>query len=408
MKLLLSLGKIDKKIFFCLLAYLLLSLLLSLMYRIYFSKKENDRINISLSIFSEFFLNVFFIIPELIIKKNKNTNKEETNRISVNTINYIFNNPNKKNYKGFQYLFISFIILVIYFYGSDIYMAIYREQSSILRNDSNKSLKIIYLFILSKLINKSNFYKHQYLSLALIALMGVIRFIINILELDYEFKFPDFLLPLFFLFLFPLIESAIFFIIKQYMEYKYYSPFFICFVMGIVISAISLIMFLIFAFIECGESQVCEVLSAKTVISENITYVFLVIESIINAFFLFIEILTINHFTVFHLMLLYGIFNLVKNIIYISKKNYYQKIIIIVSFIIEIFAVLVFVEIIILNFCGLNFDIKKNIIFRAEDEINKLRKISDYDESSIRDESLTNVLGITDVDDNEENNNFIN
>ena len=63
---------------------------------------------------------------------------------------------------------------------------------------------------------------------------------------------------------------------------------------------------------------------------------------------------------------------------------------------------------IILNFCGLNFNIKNNIIFRAEDEINKLGKISDYDESAIREESLTNVMGNTDVDDNEENNNFTN
>ena len=110
----------------------------------------------------------------------------------------------------------------------------------------------------------------------------------------------------------------------------------------------------------------------------------------------------------FHLMLLHGIINLILNIINFQNKNYYQQIIIIITFIIEIFAILVFVEMIILNFCGLNFNIKNNIIFRAEDEINKLGKISDYDESAIREESLTNVMGNTDVDDNEENNNFTN
>lgn len=403
---LLSLGNFDKKIFFCLLTYLLLSLIITLIYRIYLSKEENIRINISLSILSEFFFNIFFIIPDLIIRKNKN--KEETNGISFNTINYIFNNPYKINYKGIQYLFISFIILLIYFYGTDIYITIYKEPSAILKNDANKSLKIIYLFILSKLIDKSNFYKHQYLSLVIIALMGIIRFIMNALELNYEFKFPDFLLPLFFLFLFPFIESSIFFIIKHYMENKYYTPFFICFIMGIIISVISFIMFLIFTNIACGQSRVCEILSQKTIISENIAYVILIIESIINSLLLFIEILTINHFTIFHLMLLHGIINLILNIINFQNKNYYQQIIIIITFIIEIFAILVFVEMIILNFCGLNFNIKNNIIFRAEDEINKLGKISDYDESAIREESLTNVMGNTDVDDNEENNNFTN
>ena len=68
---LLSLGNFDKKIFFCLLAYLLLSLIITLIYRIYLSKEENIRINISLSILSEFFFNIFFIIPDLIIRKNK-------------------------------------------------------------------------------------------------------------------------------------------------------------------------------------------------------------------------------------------------------------------------------------------------------------------------------------------------
>ena len=48
----------------------------------------------------------------------------------------------------------------------------------------------------------------------------------------------------------------------------------------------------------------------------------------------------------------------------------------------EIFGVLVFTETIELNFCGLNINLKRNIMFRAGNEVNLIDKQKDENESS--------------------------
>ena len=64
------------------------------------------------------------------------------------------------------------------------------------------------------------------------------------------------------------------------------------------------------------------------------------------------------------------------------------KFILIIPCLIEIFAISVFIEIIELNFCSLNINLKKNIIFRAGSEIISLNKTIDEDSST---ESVYNL-----------------
>ena len=67
---LISLGSFDKKIFLILLIYLILQILTRVIQRYYFSKLKKYSLNISLSIIVDLGSDIFFIIPELIIKKN--------------------------------------------------------------------------------------------------------------------------------------------------------------------------------------------------------------------------------------------------------------------------------------------------------------------------------------------------
>ena len=102
--------------------------------------------------------------------------------------------------------------------------------------------------------------------------------------------------------------------------------------------------------------------------------IFYIIKSILNSIRFFIEIKFIYDFTVFHLVIFIILKVLFSNIIQIILNPFkpYVLIIIIITSLFEIFAISVFVEIIELNFCGFNKNLKMNIMNRANTEINLL------------------------------------
>ena len=178
-----------------------------------------------------------------------------------------------------------------------------------------------------------------------------------------------------------MIQCSIY-IPKYYMEYNYYSPLFIVFLIGFIFTFLSFIILVIFLFIDCGDSDNCKILFKGLSISNNIFIFLYIFKSILNSIRFFIEIKFINTFTVFHIIILtifkVLIFNIIK---IISDYNPYELIIIIVTTSFEIFGIFVFIEIIELNFCGLNLNLKMNIMNRAKSEINLL--IGEKNESDI-------------------------
>ena len=87
---------------------------------------------------------------------------------------------------------------------------------------------------------------------------------------------------------------------------------------------------------------------------------------------------TINDFTVFHIFILisfYEYINAINKII--INFNLLELITTITIISLEILVSFVFVEIIELNFCGLNRNLKRNIINRGDNEINKLYEEKD-------------------------------
>ena len=299
-----------------------------------------------------------------------------------------------------------FIFYLIYNYIYLINLQIYYEHSFIINGEITLSLRIVFLFLFSRFIDKSNFYRHQYVSMIIIVLMGIVRFIINIKQNNFTIKLPSQLLPLFIGIFHPFIDSVLFFIIKRYMKHKYYSAFLICFIFGIIISTISIIAFIIFSNINCGENDICEILSGKNVISESLTIILLVIVSIVCAIDFLIEIITIDNYSVFHLILLYSFGRLVSNIIGFSENYILEQIIILITFIIDIFAVLIFVEMIILNFCGLNYNIKKNIIHRASQDIVYILETDDDDEDDYEDNIINEGRLKSELKETDNNNDY--
>ena len=151
---------------------------------------------------------------------------------------------------------------------------------------------------------------------------------------------------------------------------------------------------LIFTNVDCGETEVCQILSDKTIISDNLTIFILIICSFIYAIYFLIDAATIYNFSVFHLMLFISIGKLINRIFNFAETLKLGQIIIILTFIIDIFAVLVFVEILILNFCRFNRNVKKNIISRAGVDI---AYILDSDDNYEDDISINEVYSIEDL-----------
>ena len=67
----------------------------------------------------------------------------------------------------------------------------------------------------------------------------------------------------------------------------------------------------------------------------------------------------------------------------------------IITYFIEIIAILVFIETIELNFCKLNVNLKKNIVFRANSELDSIYKLQkgivDNDSESNNSERLKDI-----------------
>ena len=377
-------GKFDKKFFLLLLIFIIIVTSKCSIEEFYFKKILIMSINISLNILMYFGFSIFFVIPEIIMRKAKIKKGENTNKNWNNNIIYIFNKPKKMILKGITVLILIFILYLVFLYASNIYFFIHEEKYPLVEDEGNRSFEIIYFLLLSLIIDKTHFYIHHYIPLIIMIFMGIIRFIINLIHINYEFVFPHDLLFLFLGVIIPLIESTLFFTIQKYMKYKYYSPFFIYFLMGAIFSILALIIYLIFMNVDCGEKDICLILSMETIVNIERFAVF-VIYSLMHSLYFFIVIVAINIFSVFHYFLFISFERLIVAIFSFSEYTIFEQIILIVTFIIEIFAILVFIEIIILNFCGFNYNIKKNIMFRAEYEIGQLEKVNDNDDNSIND-----------------------
>ena len=106
----------------------------------------------------------------------------------------------------------------------------------------------------------------------------------------------------------------------------------------------------------------------------------------------FLKVLTINNFSIFHIIIFISFNDFINNIfrIFFEKYSYDSKLIVIITFSFEIFAIFVFVEIIELNFCGLSTNLKKNIIDRSNIESNLIIQIKEEEEDENEDNNLGN------------------
>ena len=314
---------------------------------------------------------IFFIIYKICNKRHKNTNIYLLDKM-LNKANYSGKISKKEK--------ILWILLgsVLDFFAKLIFSYNWVKKDDYLCYWQSN---ILLMSLFSYLLLKTKLYKHHYLSIILLVVFGITHnfiadhFTVVSLKENYIGHIINFFAEGIFNILYVLYK---FFMIK-----KFIKSYEILFFQGLIESIIGIIMLTI-------TTKYYPKLDSFNMYIENIEgkEIFVFISLIFINFVTFVTIfIIIDIFTPFHIFLLNILSGIIIAFFDETFHNKFYIIIIYVAFIIiSIFMILVFIEIIHLNFCGLSTMTKKNIEYRASiDSILNNENDKEDDDDNIKD-----------------------
>ena len=337
--------------------------------------------------FRYFLSYIFAFIPFLIIKfRTKNANEKnkilEINKIDTNsTRNFTITNSiiilkekkiQLRKLKSFLFLFSLCILgLFCYFYRFLFEISEFAEE----KQSIGIFFEIADYVVLSRFILKQKLYKHNFVSAGIISAILMILFIISFPYIETKYIFRSFA----YYFFFSLCFGSYDILGKRYMINFFVSPYYLMFIIGS-INVILMIIYELFAyFLNPDVSGI--IIGFKNNV-DNIGKFFLFILDIFLEGIWNLGIwLTVYYLTPCH----YFISEYISEYVYYmisaleSLEGFYSKIniaIFSISYFINFFCCLVFNEVIILNFFGLDFNTKKRIEQRIREEHISLGKIN--------------------------------
>ena len=362
-----SFGKCDKNLIYPLIGGISRIVVNSILY-LFKDKVELNKHPFILGINAGFSMSLAFV-PYIYILKYSKIKKEENLNDNNSYIDNLFNkySPIEKKQK---YLIIFLCAFLDFLQRILVYLFSFNITNNIW------IFNIIFLNMFTYILTKNPIYRHQYFSSAIMILFGIG---LNILNL-YKMKIED--VPMLFLSLFIEIIYSLGIVLAKYgMDNLFCSPYEITFYEGIFSLIINVIFLIISTNIPLSKYfkytkllKISEYNGEKyldnfyTYINKiNIAEVILFIVSMMGRVIsnLFSHI-TIKHFTSSHVILL-----LIMGEISLDwkEKNTNEAVITAFIFIVELFMLLIFCEIIEINLCGLKDNTKKNIEERAEKAI---------------------------------------
>jgi len=393
-----SCGTCNKKYCFLILGAFIIYMALGIfnfvfLYFFYENNEENEFniINIMSYTFFSSLCESLMIIPDLILKrkikseKDDSSNKEQNRNI---TIKYIFN-PNtvifslKEKIYFFSAALLKLILDIIFILYQYYFSKYYYMLSFVLIYYFH--FELICLFLLSKLMFNTKYYRHQYFSIIVLAIAGFAKFIIYFYDVGLGYFFLHLLIHL----AYSTCKSLLTVYMKGLMEYKYVTPYKACYLMGIFNFFITTIIYIIVSFYPCDNS-LCRVEYNNKKYFGNILTIFNYSSLftlgcvLIKTILLILTYKVINDFSVCHSFLIGQILSVLEyssNYIY---NNFFILTIVLILFVINIFFILVFLEIIQINICKLNYDLKKYIERRATQDL----LIIESDENSLDEEDM--------------------
>ena len=157
---LISFGNLNKKFFSYLIAFIIIEVILNLIV-LYINNNADNQICIPLEIIIKYCFRILFIIPEILIKKKnqKEKNGNQKNKIIDNKIVYIYKHPSK-NIKTLMKIIILVFLYFIYNSSVVFFKISYEEQYKLLNAEGVASLEIFYSLLIYRIIYKTSFYRH--------------------------------------------------------------------------------------------------------------------------------------------------------------------------------------------------------------------------------------------------------
>ena len=230
-------------------------------------------------------------------------------------------------------------------------------------------IEFAFLFTSSLFIFKMKYYKHQYISVILILILEIIRFIVKFNE---YFKFDNIILVYLLQMIRAFIDSILIGYSKGLMDKKFFSPYKVTYIFGLINLILISIIYIIITYMPVeNNSPLCFIEYKNKCYIDNIfsNFVGYSVKQIILLFFhsIFVGLgrfllnFILNYFTICHLFVYYNFCEFFIN----CQNEHPKKTFLIISNIVEFFVAFIFFEIIELNCFGLSKDIKENIEKRA-------------------------------------------
>ena len=359
-----SFGKINFKY-----AIVLIFFILKIIYANFivyeYSEKINDNqlLDLLLTNFGYFLC----VIPALISKKMYRKRVDSINSIKINNnysnfVNRLYNKPYSESltYKEIINLFIiSVIELIIEF--CYIFANIINDYDY---NEKYFFVEILIWFFFPSIFLKLTFYKHQYTAIIIITIIGLIKTSISSF-INKSFDYKTLILEV----IIYTLNGIIYGYLKGLMEYKLFSPYKCCYAIGLINSILLIIMYFIVTYAPCNLEILCEEeehLDNVYSLFENINYkeiLILMSYSLLCGIDAVLINSIMNNLTLYHILIVFHIEQFINKIVYLEDKI--ERIATISYFIAELISILVFLEIIEINCCKLNKDLKRNIQERA-------------------------------------------
>ena len=314
---------------------------------------------------------------EALKKSNENKN-DKTRTVSSSSITYIYNDASGHNntLKIYSFLVIS-SLLIIFAIICNIYNLFNLFPFNVKKNDFERRLYyLILLPIFSKIILKNELFSHQILSLSISIIGIILLFIPTVLII----KKDDIIFNIL-IFLYTSAYSFVDVMVK-YLTHKYYlSPYFCLLYIGFFSLIIFLIGFIIYYSITNFHDFI------ENFKNESLISVIYIISTIISSLILkVLSFLVIYYFSPTLLMVTDIIHPIIKWIISLSQneKDKHNKTLEIIlnsiGYFLVLFSSLIYNEIIILNFYGLNKNTKKYLEEKQREEFSSILDYYDDDE----------------------------
>ena len=378
-----SCGKFNKKLCIIIVVLISFNVLIGIINILFNYINENylDNENIINLLSLLFFFNLgefLMIFPNIILKKktsSQNDNKSLLKQENNNMVEYIFNQTSinfskKDKIYLFFFILLKFIVdilnyLYIIFKVEDCHYVFYFNYSF--------ELELIFLFVLTRFMYNVQFYKHQYFSIIVLSVIELV----NLIGKNIDKDIGNIIMIIIFGIVLSCLKSMIIIYIKGLMEYKYFSPYKVCYIFGLFNFFLVTILYMIFSFIPCNYIFCKSTYNGTTYLGNileifSVSGIFILILFILQAFIEIINYVVIHDLSVCHSFLIIHVtqildLNKEENTFNKYNDDYVYLYIFLGVFlsVLSTVLILLFLEIIEIHICGLSYNTKKNIEKRA-------------------------------------------